>query len=700
MAINVVNKDLEAFQFQEGRPTQSTPVTYRPTRPLLPFTILPGAKETNGIQGIKNALLSASNPSDADAFLTYRGTWQSFINYSVNDVVLFNGSTYVAIQTSTNSQPDNNHDAGPAEGSAAGSSNWTLLSENFVFNPAFNFSYGYGMAGVIDQHVQNRAASGHPHIGPATPATSGEIAILAISQRYSDLDSTWAQIANYGPGANGVAIKALPTITTLDQTLGSTSFPWTTNLVLLKGSFTTALQSAVTQVQVTSNVCTITCPNSYVVGQNINVSVVTASFANGIQVVTAATSTTASFALTHANYGPTADTGTVNNLLYYQLASQQYSGDNTNPSNHTISFTSPVHAGSVLIAAVTSSDSNANGNIASVTDNVGNTWTIYGDPNTAAAALAVCLNAKAGSTTLTVNGIGSTPAPELTIVEFVGAAQSFVYVPYDVVEFRGSIFVCLKETSLDAFAAPAGYWGLVGPASGFVQVKTGNYTAVQGDEGNLLSFNSASAVTLTLPNPIPPHPQVTNLTDSGWMIWVEDIGAGTLTINPNGLNIDGSAASLSVFTGQGFGIFTDGINYFTFRGGAGFGPQNAKTALMGPVACSSPAVPTFRQPQGTDLVNLNIASASGTLVAANVSGNLQLCGAVLPAGLYRISVYLLVTTVGPGNLGCTLTWNDGTASQSVSPATITTTVKGTVAQFNIVVLADGINNIAYTFTLS
>ena len=47
----------------------------------------------------------------------------------------------------------------------------------------------------------------------------------------------------------------------------------------------------------------------------------------------------------------------------------------------------------------------------------------------------------------------------------------------------------------------------------------------------------------------------------------------------------------------------------------------------------------------------------------------------------------------------TITWNDGTASQSYSPSNISTTVIGTIAQFDIVVLSDGAHDIAYSFSL-
>jgi hypothetical protein len=108
MAVNVVNKDLEAFQFQEGRPTQSTPVTYRPVRPLLPITINPPVVPNNSVQTIKNNLVTAvaGGSADIDPFMRFRGPWNSFTTYNVNDVVLFNQSSYVCVQGNLNSEPD------------------------------------------------------------------------------------------------------------------------------------------------------------------------------------------------------------------------------------------------------------------------------------------------------------------------------------------------------------------------------------------------------------------------------------------------------------------------------------------------------------------------------------------------------------------------------------------------------------------
>lgn len=110
------------------------------------------------------------------------------------------------------------------------------------------------------------------------------------------------------------------------------------------------------------------------------------------------------------------------------------------------------------------------------------------------------------------------------------------------------------------------------PYTGGVSVKTTSYTAADTDCGNLIVFNSSSAVTLTLPAAIP---------FAQWCIFVANIGTGSLSISPNGLQIDGSLSTLTGF-GQFSGAYiaTDGTNYFSERnngGSGGVGGVNVQT---------------------------------------------------------------------------------------------------------------------------
>ena len=70
-------------------------------------------------------------------------------------------------------------------------------------------------------------------------------------------------------------------------------------------------------------------------------------------------------------------------------------------------------------------------------------------------------------------------------------------------------------------------------------------------------MNSPGAHTFTLPSPPP---------GATWNLSIANVGAGTLTVSRNSLNIDGAAADLTVYTGAGLQVFSDGVNYFTQKG--------------------------------------------------------------------------------------------------------------------------------------
>jgi hypothetical protein len=86
-----------------------------------------------------------------------------------------------------------------------------------------------------------------------------------------------------------------------------------------------------------------------------------------------------------------------------------------------------------------------------------------------------------------------------------------------------------------------------------------------------LSFNSSSAVALTLPATPP---------TAIWKISVQNVGTGSLTVNRNGLNIDGAATNLTLAQGSGVVIFTDGTNYFTERGAVDTSTLATKAAIQ------------------------------------------------------------------------------------------------------------------------
>lgn len=112
------------------------------------------------------------------------------------------------------------------------------------------------------------------------------------------------------------------------------------------------------------------------------------------------------------------------------------------------------------------------------------------------------------------------------------------------------------------------------PNTGIAVVKTSAYTLSIADMGKLIVANSASAITFTLPNPVPLNALSTPTTETRWNVRVANIGTGTLTLAHNGLQIDGVASDLAFAQFTGTQVFTDGTNYFTERGASSGGGGN------------------------------------------------------------------------------------------------------------------------------
>lgn len=113
-----------------------------------------------------------------------------------------------------------------------------------------------------------------------------------------------------------------------------------------------------------------------------------------------------------------------------------------------------------------------------------------------------------------------------------------------------------------------GIGGIGGTGFAGVNAQTDDYTALSGDNGKLITFTKTTAVTLTLPVASP---------GNTWFIYIQNRGAGFLTINRNGLTIDGAATNIGLLQNQGLIVFSDGTNYFTDRGVSGVGNVNVQT---------------------------------------------------------------------------------------------------------------------------
>jgi hypothetical protein len=114
----------------------------------------------------------------------------------------------------------------------------------------------------------------------------------------------------------------------------------------------------------------------------------------------------------------------------------------------------------------------------------------------------------------------------------------------------------------------AGVWSTIAGsiATGGVNAQSGtSYSVVDSDKEKLITFSNNSAVAVTLP-----QAGASSWFVSGWDCYLENRGAGTVTIIPTASTIDG-ATSLALASNSGVRIVSDGTNYYTERGMGGSG---------------------------------------------------------------------------------------------------------------------------------
>jgi hypothetical protein len=178
-------------------------------------------------------------------------------------------------------------------------------------------------------------------------------------------------------------------------------------------------------------------------------------------------------------------------------------------------------------------------------------------------------------------------------------------------------------------AAPPGFRALVAadlPAGtvnpiGGVNSQTGNYNVLAADDGKIISVTSAATATVTLPNPAP---------SATFKIFVQNLGAGLVHINANGLTLDtvtGNALNMTGGASQGVYISSDGTNYFSSRGKIG----PATSTVIGSVI-----------PDGTIIT----VSASGAITVPKASSSVF--GVVEVDGTTITSAAGVISAVGGG----------------------------------------------------
>lgn len=151
-----------------------------------------------------------------------------------------------------------------------------------------------------------------------------------------------------------------------------------------------------------------------------------------------------------------------------------------------------------------------------------------------------------------------------------------------------------------------------------VNAQTGTtYTYLTGDYGKLVTHTNGSAIAGTLPQAGATFP-------ANWFMFVQNRGAGALTITPTTSTIDG-AATLVLNQNEGALIVSDGTNYFTGRGKAtGAGGVGD---VAGPGSSTDNAVARFDSITGKIIQNSNLIvpddAASSEVGYLNIPQNSQ-----------------------------------------------------------------------------
>jgi hypothetical protein len=144
--------------------------------------------------------------------------------------------------------------------------------------------------------------------------------------------------------------------------------------------------------------------------------------------------------------------------------------------------------------------------------------------------------------------------------------------------------ILLSAALLLAFVAPsrAQSASSVQRVSFPINAQTASYPVTATDFAlcKLVTMNSSAATTVTLLATAPP---------SGKCLAINNYGTGTVSISPNGLNLNGSSVTVTLPSNQGMLIVSDGTGYYTL-GGLAANPSLSNlitTALNKDLLCAS-----------------------------------------------------------------------------------------------------------------
>jgi hypothetical protein len=269
--------------------------------------------------GIAQSEITGAGGGGSGTTVNFRGAWSNVTAYATNDLVTRKGSVWIAAQGNTGVDPylDNG-------------TNWTLFAEGFNYAGAWASGTTYNYFDVVttaNGFYLSIVPGSQSNIGN-NPVTDGGVHWALLVEGFSYL-GTYSSGTTYQPYQtvtyNGSTYVSLTTNHLNNQPDISPTF-W--SLIASAGTIATRQHytftmpnASVTSVTISGNVLTLSATNTFNAqgfgtgpGQ-LNTFYLTgftnAAFLNGTTVTaTSVTGSTVVANLTHANYGPTADTGT------------------------------------------------------------------------------------------------------------------------------------------------------------------------------------------------------------------------------------------------------------------------------------------------------------------------------------------------------------------------------------------------------
>jgi hypothetical protein len=281
--------------------------------------------------GIAQSEITGAGGSGSGSTVNFRGAWSNVTAYATNDLVTRKGSVWVAATGNTGVDPYTDN-----------GTNWTLFAEGFNYAGTWLVGTAYNYFDVV---TYNNSFYLSVVLGSQTntgnnPQTDNGTHWALLDQGFN-FKGLWSNLTTYQPYDVVTYLSSTYVGLTLNN-IGNTPTTSPSNWTLMAAAgqvaprvtFTFTMPTAViTSVQISGNVLTLTATNTFT-AQNFGTGpgqlntfyltgLTNATFLNG-QVITATsvTGTTVVAPFTHANFGPTADTGNVtmsmpNNGVYW-----------------------------------------------------------------------------------------------------------------------------------------------------------------------------------------------------------------------------------------------------------------------------------------------------------------------------------------------------------------------------------------------